>query len=296
MTTFDSQAFLEEYVSTVENLPSEVSHHFAELRAKDQKFQELRRQISYQQQSVLSRDEKPVTNLTEEGQPQGQEQREAPATNPDEGGAASEQLQGTYETAKNLVKDKVELADKTLSLLETHLRRLDTELFRYQNEDGQAVGHTLAMMSHSNPTPQAVPYVSDVESQADQDPGGSYDPRYRDDRVYKKKRASGTRVSSRKKRKRDYEESDEDFEDEVSEAGSTQGAEEAAEDEPLYCICKNVSYGEMIGCDSENCPIEWFHYECVGLTEPPHGKWYCPLCRGKHGYRKKFRNPAGGAE
>lgn len=26
------------------------------------------------------------------------------------------------------------------------------------------------------------------------------------------------------------------------------------------------------------CPIEWFHYGCVGLTQAPKGKWFCPQC------------------
>ncbi|KAG5848330.1 hypothetical protein ANANG_G00097340 [Anguilla anguilla] len=50
--------------------------------------------------------------------------------------------------------------------------------------------------------------------------------------------------------------------------------------EPTYCLCDQVSYGEMIGCDNEQCPIEWFHFSCVGLTYKPKGKWYCPKCRG----------------
>ena len=29
---------------------------------------------------------------------------------------------------------------------------------------------------------------------------------------------------------------------------------------------------------SPQCPIEWFHYGCVGLTEAPKGKWFCPQC------------------
>ncbi|EPQ19747.1 Inhibitor of growth protein 3 [Myotis brandtii] len=41
---------------------------------------------------------------------------------------------------------------------------------------------------------------------------------------------------------------------------------------------EQVSYGEMVGCDNQDCPIEWFHYGCVGLTEAPKGKWYCPQC------------------
>ncbi|KAL8566258.1 hypothetical protein ACOMHN_046759 [Nucella lapillus] len=48
--------------------------------------------------------------------------------------------------------------------------------------------------------------------------------------------------------------------------------------EPRYCLCNNVSYGDMVGCDNDDCPIEWFHYGCVGLTQAPKGKWYCPQC------------------
>lgn len=70
--------------------------------------------------------------------------------------------------------------------------------------------------------------------------------------------------------------------------------------EPTYCLCHQVSYGEMIGCDnpdvsvgllpgalwgsgggtsaehgssSPQCPIEWFHFACVDLTTKPKGKW-----------------------
>ncbi len=51
-------------------------------------------------------------------------------------------------------------------------------------------------------------------------------------------------------------------------------------DEPTYCLCDEVSYGEMIGCDNDLCPIEWFHFNCVGLSGKPKGKWFCPFCRG----------------
>ncbi|XP_072332103.1 inhibitor of growth protein 1 isoform X3 [Scyliorhinus torazame] len=52
--------------------------------------------------------------------------------------------------------------------------------------------------------------------------------------------------------------------------------------EPTYCLCNQVSYGEMIGCDNEECPIEWFHFSCVSLNHKPKGKWYCPKCRGEN--------------
>ena len=39
--------------------------------------------------------------------------------------------------------------------------------------------------------------------------------------------------------------------------------------EPRYCICNQVSYGDMVACDNSDCPYEWFHYPCVGITAPP---------------------------
>ncbi|KAH8595560.1 hypothetical protein B0O99DRAFT_686551 [Bisporella sp. PMI_857] len=54
-------------------------------------------------------------------------------------------------------------------------------------------------------------------------------------------------------------------------------------DEPRYCLCNRVSFGTMIGCENNECEKEWFHLECVGLTDiPPRTtKWYCPDCRKK---------------
>ncbi|KAI8869778.1 hypothetical protein GQ42DRAFT_146705 [Ramicandelaber brevisporus] len=47
----------------------------------------------------------------------------------------------------------------------------------------------------------------------------------------------------------------------------------------IYCHCKRPQFGQMIACDSDDCEIEWFHYECVGLTDSPEGSWYCQACR-----------------
>ncbi|KAL0931868.1 phd finger domain-containing protein [Colletotrichum truncatum] len=51
--------------------------------------------------------------------------------------------------------------------------------------------------------------------------------------------------------------------------------------EPRYCDCNRVSFGDMIACDNDNCDKEWFHLECVGMATIPARttKWYCPDCR-----------------
>lgn len=53
--------------------------------------------------------------------------------------------------------------------------------------------------------------------------------------------------------------------------------------EPTYCTCGQVAFGEMIACDAEDCPVEWFHCACVGIapSNRPKNDWYCPLCAPK---------------
>lgn len=48
--------------------------------------------------------------------------------------------------------------------------------------------------------------------------------------------------------------------------------------EPTYCYCNQVSFGEMVGCDGDDCKREWFHLPCIGFKNPPKGKWYCDDC------------------
>lgn len=58
-----------------------------------------------------------------------------------------------------------------------------------------------------------------------------------------------------------------------------------AADEALYCTCRNISYGEMIGCDNPDCDIVWFHFGCVGIDPERRPsktvKWYCDACTAK---------------
>ncbi|PFH60928.1 hypothetical protein XA68_18548 [Ophiocordyceps unilateralis] len=65
---------------------------------------------------------------------------------------------------------------------------------------------------------------------------------------------------------------------------SMQGDEEEGDidaDEPTYCYCNSVSYGEMVACDANGCEREWFHLACVGLKVAPGSKtkWYCEDCK-----------------
>lgn len=58
-----------------------------------------------------------------------------------------------------------------------------------------------------------------------------------------------------------------------------EGFDEGDDGQQLYCYCNRVSFGNMIGCDDEACQKEWFHLQCVGLSTPPKGEWYCDECQ-----------------
>ncbi|CAO3638076.1 unnamed protein product [Mucor hiemalis] len=57
--------------------------------------------------------------------------------------------------------------------------------------------------------------------------------------------------------------------------------------EPLYCYCQSVSYGDMLACDNTDCDIEWFHLACVELKTVPKGKWYCDNCSKYKGKQRR---------
>ncbi|KAJ5389154.1 Zinc finger PHD-type [Penicillium cataractarum] len=72
--------------------------------------------------------------------------------------------------------------------------------------------------------------------------------------------------------KSDVADGDEDMDDDEEE-------DEGVEDTKVYCTCRTVSHGDMVACDNDSCPYEWFHWKCVGLTREPVGTWYCDECR-----------------
>ncbi len=69
---------------------------------------------------------------------------------------------------------------------------------------------------------------------------------------------------------------DADGDDEMGDGDDDDGG-----DNNKYCMCQSVSYGDMVACDNEACPFEWFHWTCVGLKSEPIGVWICPVCTEK---------------
>lgn len=68
--------------------------------------------------------------------------------------------------------------------------------------------------------------------------------------------------------------------------GTTYDEQIANPNEPTYCLCQRVSFGQMVRCDNDDCAIAWFHFQCVGLSANPKGKWLCPTCRRRDGSKR----------
>ena len=55
---------------------------------------------------------------------------------------------------------------------------------------------------------------------------------------------------------------------------------DSTDEEGPWCICQQyIEDSELIGCDNEQCSIQWYHISCLNLIQVPEGKWICPACQ-----------------
>lgn len=69
--------------------------------------------------------------------------------------------------------------------------------------------------------------------------------------------------------------------------GDEEMMDDGENDNRHYCTCHRVSFGDMVACDDNECPYEWFHWECVGITKEPQGIWICATCTDRRAKNKK---------
>lgn len=166
-------------------------------------------------------------------------------------------MEESFAKAKELSDDKVQLAMQTYEMVDKHIRKLDFDLARFEADLKEQHEQELAASDEEN---------NDSKSRS---------------KKRKKSRGRSSGADSTRKKRR--------TEEPVIPPLAAVTAFIPSPDvqvldmpvdpnEPTYCLCHQVSYGEMIGCDNLECPIEWFHFPCVGLTTKPKGKWYCPKC------------------
>ncbi|KAI8973039.1 hypothetical protein BDB01DRAFT_450314 [Pilobolus umbonatus] len=224
----------EDYVESLQNLPSEIDQNMHELRRMDEEFQIEYREIytkhrrAYNKQHKLNNYHKSNTfNLT----------------------SSRLQLEKDYRLAVQKQDQKIDLTKRMYDLVSRHIERIDSQMAK-----------------------------SDI-SEADWMGARKGDSWKMEDLL--RKRASPHHESVRKRILHSSRPN--------PALGGLLPELEIDPNEPKYCYCNQVSFGDMVACDGENCEKEWFHYACVGLSEPPVGKWYCQDCAKDEVYRKKIK-------
>jgi len=257
--------YLEHYLDSLESLPVELTRNFSLMRDLDLRAQDLLVEIDDSADDFMKNSKE---------------------------FSAMEKTRRIGEISKQFTKckeygdDKVSLAMQTYELVDKHIRKLDADLARFEADlkeraqnarQGGSAGRSVNVEDSTRKGGPRKSGKSDgrkIKSQKRKDPEEEQGARKR------QKGVGGNAVAGPSHSK------DDDLGGvplplnfvPMSVAASDVLDMPVDPNEPTYCVCHQVSYGEMIGCDNMDCPIEWFHFGCVGLTAKPKGKWFCPKC------------------
>uniref|UniRef100_A0A3P9J9T8 Inhibitor of growth protein n=1 Tax=Oryzias latipes TaxID=8090 RepID=A0A3P9J9T8_ORYLA len=244
--------YVEDYLECVESLPLDIQRNVSVLREIDSKYQEVLKEV----------DE--VFERYKDEEDAAQRKR------------LQIQLQRALISSQELGDEKIHVVTQMTELVENRSRQMDSHSLCLQEscdaerlpvERRSSVQESPAPERASNRRPRRQRNSESRDSSLPSANGSLLDDPL-DDPPLPAQREKKSKSSKKKKRKAKQER-------------DTSPVDFAIDpNEPTYCLCEQVSYGEMIGCDNEQCPIEWFHFSCVGLSYKPKGKWYCPKCRG----------------
>ncbi|XP_028665825.1 inhibitor of growth protein 4 isoform X2 [Erpetoichthys calabaricus] len=257
--------YLEHYLDSIENLPFELQRNFQLMRDLDQRTEDLKSEI-----------DSLATEYTTNARTLSSEQKLS----------LLRQIQEAYAKCKEFGDDKVQLAMQTYEMVDKHIRRLDTDLARFEADLKEK---QIESSDYDSSSSKGKKRKKCSEVYCGGDLVGAAVPA--EARGQKEKKVARTRS---KIKNSDEDSSPKNGQKKLKLVHTTEYSAPAVNfgtvhpsdvldmpvdpNEPTYCLCHQVSYGEMIGCDNPDCSIEWFHFACVGLTTKPRGKWYCPRC------------------
>lgn len=248
--------YVDDYLEYASTLPAELQRLLNTIRELDERSQGMINQTRQQTKYCLG--------MSSQSSKKGHHSED------DE--AAFEKLrreiEASQDNALSLCTEKVLLARQAHDLIDSHIKRLDEDLNNFAED-----------LKHEGKIPQDEPAILPPL------------PIVTVPKTEKRRSTYGTPQSRRfEYRDRDWERERDKDSELMPPPGSHKKDFAVPVDidqpidpnEPIYCICHQVSFGDMIACDNENCQGgEWFHYACVGLTPETRfkGKWYCPTCR-----------------
>ncbi|XP_052896538.1 inhibitor of growth protein 4 isoform X2 [Anopheles moucheti] len=264
-----SALYLEHYLDGLEHLPNELKRNFTLMRDLDSRAQMLMKSIDEKADEYLKSLVNSKENISDDVK---KEKLQA--------------IQELFNKAKEYGDDKVQLAIQTYELVDKHIRRLDSDLARFEGEIHDKTVNAREK-SEENVTKKGRKKVKDSKSTVKKKRTHSSEDETKpagNGGVTNSGANSGAANSNGKGKNTKKQKKGAENDDATQDGGHGNPHPSDVLDmpvdpnEPTYCLCHQVSYGEMIGCDNPDCPIEWFHFACVGLTTKPKGKWFCPKC------------------
>ncbi|XP_034097963.1 inhibitor of growth protein 5 isoform X3 [Drosophila albomicans] len=267
-----SAIYLENYLDGLESLPTELERNFKLMRKLDDRAQTAMKSIDSHAKDFMRK------LTSENGGAMSEEDRKE----------RLEDIKALFGKAKEYSDDKVQLAIQTYELVDKQIRRLDNDLARFEGEIQEKASSTRAKSEEAVAKKGGRKKTKDSKTtgkkkkpaSSDEETGRSGN--HSNSASGATLNASSSAGQGTKKKKSKKTADVDDSEKESSHTAATHPSDvmdmPVDPNEPTYCLCHQVSYGEMIGCDNPDCPIEWFHFACVGLTTKPKGKWFCPKC------------------
>uniref|UniRef100_G3PAK5 Inhibitor of growth family, member 5a n=1 Tax=Gasterosteus aculeatus aculeatus TaxID=481459 RepID=G3PAK5_GASAC len=201
--------YLEHYLDSIENLPCELQRNFTLMRDLDNRTEEKKGEIDQLAEEYVVK----VKNFASEQRVEH-----------------LQKIQNAYSKCKEFSDDKVQLAMQTYEMVDKHIRRLDADLARFENE----LKEKLELSGYESTEGRS---VKKPETR------GLRDKRASRGRA---KKASDEDSPKKKKIKNSPELSDALLPMQPSDVLDMP----VDPNEPTYCLCHQVSYGEMIGCDN----------------------------------------------
>lgn len=306
----DTTTVLDKYTQDLSNLPLEVKHLLQELKNKDIQLSEARKRYQTKDNQIhkFIRSNGTLTKHPKEQQ-------------------LYNKIEEDMETVSKLQKEKILLSNTALFLISKHLYNFETDIAKLERDELlPPIESVLEVEVDKDDTPSiSTPKVSvsigEVKKSSGVNGGGLKRKSIKmNGSTRPNKRAKSEEIDVMNKNDAYNLESlamESKFENDslgvsINDAGigggpldATGSANSASlqlhsgtapangedADNRLYCFCQRVSFGEMIGCDNDDCKYEWFHWSCVGISSPPKDDdiWYCPDCAPKMEKRKKKR-------
>lgn len=258
-----SATYVEDYLDCVENLPDDLQRYLTRMRELDVVYQDVLRDVEQLSSFDASQKDSRRRNIL--------------------------RVQTALIQAQELGDQKLQLVQQLQDLIENKSRQLEIDYHNLGSDFGkeqETTDNHVKEKESSQQTPVVQP-VQQIDKSGERQSKRPRRLRTEVDTSYpiepiseqttplpratatatKKNQATGKK---KKRKSRQQREETPPREDEIP----------IDPDEPTYCLCDQISYGEMILCDNDLCPIEWFHFSCVALATKPKGKWFCPKCRG----------------